>query len=183
MWGTSSADFYVVGNGGNIAHYNGSEWRKIESGTISNIQSVCGIKNINGSYTKYFAADNSMLMLDSNNNLTKINVEQNMILLSLWGKTNNLIYTAGNGVVLYKNKKWERINNNYVDRIYKIKGHDYNDIYGIASGNVVMYFNGHNWKNLNTNNDNKFWDLSVGSSVIVAVGYFFEKAVITVFKK
>ena len=31
MWGESSNNFYVVGNGGNIAHYNGNSWSKIET--------------------------------------------------------------------------------------------------------------------------------------------------------
>jgi len=33
IWGTSSKDLYIVGSGGNIAHYNGSSWTKLESGT------------------------------------------------------------------------------------------------------------------------------------------------------
>ncbi len=31
IWGTSSKNFYVVGNNGNIAHYDGSKWTKIQS--------------------------------------------------------------------------------------------------------------------------------------------------------
>jgi hypothetical protein len=41
-WGTSSSDFYVVGNGGFIAHYDGSVWRKLESGTDVDLLDIWG---------------------------------------------------------------------------------------------------------------------------------------------
>jgi hypothetical protein len=44
-WGTSSSDFYVVGNGGFIAHYDGVRWRRIESGTTLPINDVWGGDN------------------------------------------------------------------------------------------------------------------------------------------
>jgi len=42
MWGTSSSDLYIVGNSGLIAHYNGKEWRRIESGTELDLEDVTG---------------------------------------------------------------------------------------------------------------------------------------------
>ena len=42
IWGSSSNDLYVVGNGGNIAHYNGSQWTKIESGTTLHLTDIYG---------------------------------------------------------------------------------------------------------------------------------------------
>ena len=48
MWGSSSSDLYVVGNGGNIAHYNGSSWTKIASGTTLDIQDIWGSTNEKG---------------------------------------------------------------------------------------------------------------------------------------
>src|SRR5690606_20129795 len=42
IWGNSSSDLYVVGNNGNIAHWNGSNWTKIESGTDVNLRDISG---------------------------------------------------------------------------------------------------------------------------------------------
>ncbi|MDP2362777.1 MAG: glucosyl transferase [Ignavibacteria bacterium] len=42
MWGSSRNDLYAVGNGGNIAHWNGSSWRKMESGTQVDLLDVYG---------------------------------------------------------------------------------------------------------------------------------------------
>ena len=42
LWGNSSNDLYVVGYGGNIAHYYNSVWSRIESGTDINLRDVWG---------------------------------------------------------------------------------------------------------------------------------------------
>ena len=47
LWGSSSSDIYVVGNEGNIAHYNGTSWTKIESGTTLDINDIGGAKKSN----------------------------------------------------------------------------------------------------------------------------------------
>ncbi|MGA8265449.1 MAG: hypothetical protein WB779_13480 [Ignavibacteriaceae bacterium] len=45
IWGSSSQDLYIVGNTGSIAHYNGSTWQKIESGTTTDIIDIWGVTN------------------------------------------------------------------------------------------------------------------------------------------
>jgi hypothetical protein len=42
IWGSNSSDLYVVGNNGNIAWYNGSQWSRIESGTDVDLLDVWG---------------------------------------------------------------------------------------------------------------------------------------------
>ncbi len=107
-----------------------------------------------------------------------------MILLSIWGQTPYLLYTAGYGVVLYKNYEWESLNISSINHMYKVRGQDFNDVYGISSpGNVVHYFNGQRWTTINTETENKFWNLSIKDNLVVAVGYQLDQAVITVLKK
>jgi hypothetical protein len=45
LWGSSSSDLYAVGNNGNIAHWDGVRWRKIESGTAIDLLDVWGSPN------------------------------------------------------------------------------------------------------------------------------------------
>ncbi len=45
IWGCSSSDLYLVGNSGSIAHYNGSSWTKIKSGTTLSINDIYGSWN------------------------------------------------------------------------------------------------------------------------------------------
>jgi hypothetical protein len=184
MWGGGSNNLYAVGNIGNIAHYNGSNWKKIESGTVVDFQDVWGIENKDGNVIKYIAADNHMLKLDADNKVVYVNVAPNMILLSVWGKTPYLLYTAGNGAVLYKNYEWDSLNISSINHMYKVRGQDFNDVYGISSpGNIINHFNGYSWSSIETESENKYWTLSVSGNTIVAVGYQLEQSVITVFNK
>lgn len=42
IWGTSSTNLYVVGSSGNIVHYDGANWRQMQSGTDVDLQDVYG---------------------------------------------------------------------------------------------------------------------------------------------
>jgi len=184
LWGSSSNDIYIVGNSGNIVHYQNGSWTKIESGLSTDLQDIYGAKDVDNNFIKYVAADNLMLKLDADNKLASINVAQNIILLSIWGKTNNLLYTAGNGAVLYKNSAWLNINNGYVNHMYRVRGQEYNDVYGISSpGNVINHFNGYSWSGITTESENKYWSIYVKNNTAVAVGYQLEQAIITIISK
>jgi hypothetical protein len=125
-----------------------------------------------------------MLKFDEDNKVESVRVTQNMILLSVWGNTPNLLYTAGNGAVLYKNYEWESLNISSINHMYKVRGQDFNDVYGISSpGNSINHFNGYSWSSIETESENKYWSISVSGNTIVAVGYQLEQAVITVLKK
>jgi len=43
VWGTSSSDLYFVGGNGNIVHYDGSDFRRMESGTETGIINIWGL--------------------------------------------------------------------------------------------------------------------------------------------
>ncbi len=51
MWGVSSDDFYVVGNGGNIAHYKNGTWTKVEYVDGASYSDVF-IENVRGDYNE-----------------------------------------------------------------------------------------------------------------------------------
>ena len=130
IWGTSSNDLYIVGNSGNIAHYNSTNWQKVESGTNLNIGDIWGVPDGEGGYRKYLAAVDAMLVINRGNNLTRINVEPGHSISSIWGMTDRLIYSSGgSGLSLYKNHKWEKINRPDLKSIYNISGQGYNDVF------------------------------------------------------
>jgi len=183
LWGTSSSDLYAVGNGGNIAHYNGVSWQKIESGTTAIIGDICGINNGKDEFDKYLTTSEALIKLDSKNKTTKTEVEGDMFLNLLWGKSERLIYTAGNGVVLYKNNKWEKIDKPEINKIYGIKGQDYNDVYGISAAFAILHFNGYSWEKISSFPNHVFYRLDVKKNITVAAGWFGDKALITILKK
>ena len=180
IWGSSRGDMYVVGNNGNIAHYNGQSWKRIESGTISVIGDISGIQSKNGEYVKYCAADNVLLRIDGDNNVSRINVIQGMFLNSVWAASNNLVYTAGNGIVFYKNDKWQKTDRPDLNTIFSVNGQSYNDIVGLSSNLSIFHFNGYSSNSIHTGSNNIYVKIQIKNNTIATIGWQDDKALITI---
>lgn len=100
-----------------------------------------------------------------------------------WGISERLIYTAGNGVVLYRNFRWEKIDTPELNTIYGIKGQNYNDIYGISTTSSILHFNGYSWQSIKTTPNSVFYSLDVKNNLTVTCGWQGDKALITILKK
>jgi hypothetical protein len=159
LWGTSSKDFYVVGNRGNIVHYNGNKWTKIESGTDLDIKDIWGDYNDKtGKWeilcvaSDYLRNTGRSLLKIENNRITNIDIEPiNGRLQSLWFKTNKKYFLVGSGVYT-KNKlqenKWRKLPNDEVSVFFQesISAIDINDMIVTGHYSEVIHFNGINWK-------------------------------------
>jgi len=179
LWGSDDNNIYAVGINGQIAHYNGTNWQRIESGTTLGIGDIFGVQNAEGKYTKYCAADNLLLKIDGDNNLTSVAVEQGMFLNSVWAASNRLIYTAGNGIVLYKNEKWQKIDSPDINTIYGINGQSFNDIVGLSSNLSIFHFNGFSWSSIQTGLNNIYLKIQIKNNTIATVGWQNDRAIIT----
>jgi hypothetical protein len=179
IWGTSLNDLYFVGNKGTIVHYQNGSWKKIESGTNANIVGISGVQINEGKYVKYCAADNLLLKIDGDNNLTSIAVEQGMFLNSVWAASNNLIYTAGDGIVLYKNNNWQKINTPDINTIYGINGQSFNDLVGLSANLSIFHFNGYSWNSIQTGINNIYLKIQIKNNIIATVGWQNDRAIIT----
>jgi len=179
LWGSNNNNIYAVGINGQIAHYNGTNWQRIESGTTSGVGDISGIQNDKGKSIKYCASDNLLLKIDGDNNLISIAVEQGMFLNSVWAASNRLIYTAGNGIVLYKNEKWQKIDSPDINTIYGINGQSFNDIGGLSSNLSIFHFNGFSWSSIQTGLNNIYLKIQIKNNTIATVGWQNDKAIIT----
>ncbi len=63
IWGNSSSNLYFVGRGGLIIHYNGSSWRKIESGTTVDLTDIYGTPDGKEVWVCAFTSDDSTALL------------------------------------------------------------------------------------------------------------------------
>ena len=125
-----------------------------------------------------------MLIIDAKDNFYSINAESGHSLSSLWGNTNELIYSAGGyGVSLYKNYQWEKINRADVNTVYNIRGNDLNDIFGLSSTTSILHFNGYTWQYILPAANNIYYRQDVKDNVMAAVGWQGNKAVITLIKR
>ena len=62
-WGTSTENMYFVGSRGEMVHYDGTSFTKIESGTSRNLNSISGTKNGEHIFITGTNADKSSIIL------------------------------------------------------------------------------------------------------------------------
>ncbi|BDQ03763.1 glucosyl transferase [Ignavibacterium sp.] len=154
LWGSSSEDLYAVGNNGNIAHWDGRKWTKIESGTTVNLKSVSG--NDNDLFITGYSLDQSesvLLRLTNyqtrtvwyNNNINGIDPYGNIIYSSKV-IDNNLFLSSNRGIY----RETIGINNQtkYLfpipRRVYRITGEKSNDVYTVGTSSSINHYNGIN---------------------------------------
>ena len=180
MWGSDKKNIYCVGRNGAIYHYYGTSWQRIESGTNNNIGDISGIQNEDGKYIKYCAADNFLIRIDDDDNLANIIVEQGTFFNSVWAASNRLIYTAGNGILLYRNESWQFFNVPEINTIYRIKGQSYNDIVGLSANLSIFHFNGYTWNSIQTGTNNIYLKVQIKNNIIATTGWNGNRAIITI---
>ena len=158
MWGTSSQDFYVVGNGGNIAHYNGSNWTKIESGTELDINDILGDYNdkmgkweIMAVATDFVSNSGRFLLAIDNNQVKHLDVSPIVgRLQSLWFESNRKYYLVGSGIYTKENlsnSEWKKLPREVSEYFQEtISAQSLNDIIITGHFNEVLHFNGVSWK-------------------------------------
>jgi hypothetical protein len=153
-WGTSSDDFYVVGEHGNIAHYNGKIWEKIESGTDLTIHDIWGIDN-NGKTkilsiaSEIFEVKGTKILSISSTGVTELpNNGLSWSMAAIWFSNQYIEYAGGGGLYsrIYNENHWKEIPLPLY-YIYSIRGNGPNDIVVCGGNGYIGHFNGITWKN------------------------------------
>lgn len=199
MWGTSSNDFYIVGTSGQIAHFNGTSWQRIESGTTLNINDIWGDYNektqeweiLAVAGNKLQGSENKILRIFEGNTSDQLNSSGTAWpLRTLWFKASQKYYVAGSGV--YKKKKvsdsyWkECILDISTYSTNSIRGLNINEIVAVGGFGEVLHFNGYSWKsfiNQTGLSSGNYLDVDLKNDLCVAVGQDNSNAVITKGKK
>jgi hypothetical protein len=200
LWGENSSSMYAVGYGGGIAHYNGSTWTKLESGTTLGLSGIFGLD------------DNTIYACGLDYNLSKgivlrrqgqswgTVVEGDIIDSSqlfkpklygitegLWIDEKGTVYTVGNFMYQFKRGKWDYVsslpgnilygNSGFLYRgyLHAIRGNASNDIVIAGEINTVRHFNGVSWVQVGEPyqplNYNAFWySCDIKNNMMIAVG-------------
>jgi len=182
MWGVSSSDYYIVGNSGAIAHYNGKSWQKIESVTNTTIQDIWGIYDYSAGKYKilcaaspgYGVANSSILQINENMTVEPIPWISGRAVRSVWFNDPSFIYTCGSGI-LKRNPygEWKEIGG--VDVIpastERIRGIDCNDIFIVGHFGYITHYNGYNFKVIRPNPVILYESCDYKNNLMIAVGY------------
>ena len=148
IWGTSSNNFYIVGDSGNIAHNQNGRWSKIESGTTANIRDIYGATASVSGIFKILAGTNAInnyRILTINNSFAKdtLNWPNNKSLSGIWINGRDT-YAGGYEIWKNRNSIWHQETSTGYSFI-RVKGTKSNNIYGIGPDGTV-HFNGSTWQ-------------------------------------
>jgi len=147
VWGSSPGMVWAVGDHGTILHFDGSDWRRMPSGSEDNLYAIWGT-----SWSNIFAVGERGTILRSNGYTWALmdNPESSQDLYGVWGTSANDVFAVGeNGTILhYNGTSWQAQSANW---------DQYRGIWGVASNNVfvvgdwsVQHWNGTSWSAMET---------------------------------
>ncbi|MDY0081659.1 MAG: glucosyl transferase [Ignavibacteriaceae bacterium] len=199
IWGSSNSNLYVVGNNGSIVFYNGSQWRRIESGTDLPIRDIWGDFNIRTSTYEILAVaaevainnGSKVLRIDGSSVTEEINNGLSWDVGGIWFKSGSKYYIAGAGIH-YKHFLSDSIWNRYLPGVvtnyvgYGTRGSDINDVFAAGSFLEIAHFNGLSWHNYLdeiSSTSGAFGRIVVKGNMMVAVGSESGRALIVIGKR
>jgi hypothetical protein len=202
IWGKSSNDLYIVGNEGKIAHYNGTSWEKIESGTNLNIIDIWGDKStitekteiICGAYNQIPRSVSDIIRINSDNTTEKLSqIGLGQSYAAVYFIAGLRYYLVGDGLyekTFKDTTRWVNLNSNrkitsnFMDAI---RGNGLNNIIVVGAYGEVLHYNGIRWKSLKndetTLSNGSYYSVAVKNKTVVAVGYDENGAIILVGKR
>ncbi|MBI3195219.1 MAG: hypothetical protein HYZ34_12255 [Ignavibacteriae bacterium] len=193
MWGASSEYLYIVGRNGAIAHYNGTEWKKINSGITLDIQDIWGAKNpktgemelLAVASDKYTGQGKRLLKIIGES-VTALPDSGPRTFVSVWFTGERNYYIAGSGIWKHFNPKrnipWRKVASITTFPFYteSIRGNGINDIVITGDYGDMGHFNGQTWKSFysQTRNNGTYRSVAIQKNLVVAVGDNNGKAII-----
>ena len=175
IWGTSDNNLYIVGNKGLIAHYDGKQWQRIESGTDLNFYSIWGEgANIFCIATKKFTEVNPQIFRIKNLKAYEYQWPYSYLQLpyGLWfGKKK--MYVCGSKVFTVELLNSQlKVKTEYqpVSFLNTIKGDGYNNIFTVGAYGYIYHFNGITWKAVTNRSAKYFFNMDLKNNMVVLVG-------------
>lgn len=177
LWGLSTVKLFLVGDRGSVGYYNGSIWQMLSSNTTANINDIWGSKTSNGDQYILAAAStlNSFgekkILRINGNNIDSLQWNPRTELHSLWFESERKIFTAGDGVYIGIDGKWNRVQGlpSYYSR--RIRGTAKNDVWVVGDFGLCAHFNGMTWKSYpEVKIDGIYHSVAITNKEVIAVG-------------
>lgn len=186
IWGRASNDFYVVSGNGFIAHYNGTIWQRIESGTNTDINDVWGIvdqateaQTIYCAVSFVFQTGDKKILTIQNNKVDSLSWNTGRRIHSVWTSSNSYLYTAGGGIFENKRGFWNEITQVPLYYSRNIRGSGINNIFVCGDFGLFAHFNGSTWKTYNELYiEGIYFSVAVKGNIVITVGLEGGKAII-----
>jgi len=175
IWGTSIDNIYAVGPNQYLIHYDGKEWSggDVEAILKNNILTLNSITEMN---KKLYAVgyDGNIVYYDDNNLWKKINLNEKIDLLDIWGDDKEIFIVGSNGIILhYEESILKKMESNTTGDFRDISGNSKYDIYAVGDNNLILHFNGVKWESFSddpknmSDNYEEIWPSKEGNLFLV----------------
>jgi len=203
IWGRSSDDFFVVGNHGNILHWDGDHWLKLETNTSDQINHIYG-DYINENQKAEIICMGSTGSNPSPVRIFNVNPTNKYVstysyqnipsgpTADIWFKPNKRYIIAGNGIyskrIIGSSELWKREVEPPINNFpsIAIDGDNYNDIIVCGFNSEILHYNGYNWKNLSDQIGSYIHvplECKIKNGLIAIVGFNGDQAVVILGKR
>ncbi len=187
LWGEDSSDVYMVGDNGSIAHYNGSVWQKIESGTTLPVQDIWGGLNPKTGQTEVIAVASNFYALPTGKKLLQVqgltatplpDSGLSTILTGLWFSPGEKYYVVGDGLYdkgdFTSSTPWSLLNEGLTNYYTEaVRGSAANDVFVVGHFGTVLHYNGSTWHNYQNEivlPSPVFHSVAIKGDLMIAVG-------------
>ncbi len=185
VWGSSPDDVWAVGSQGTIIHWNGSEWKKVQSPTQMYLIDIWGNAPDN-IYAVGATLTNQYELLHYNGIGWKLISDQ--IPFGLWMFRSIWIDKSGKGVIVgnkgffYDGKNWNLIPDNRFVRLQRVRGSGMNNIFAGGQYGNLLHYNGIHWDKFeeleDLNNFCTMQGIAVFENSVIIGGYNFNGVLI-----
>jgi len=193
IWASSENDIYVVGGNGFIAHYNGSVWRRVESGTTTVIQDVWGSIDKATGDTLVLATvstgdsqgERKILQIKRGIPAQPFNWVSGVEIKSIYFRNHRRFFAAGAGVWT-KNawQAWQGVPSNVVLPTFKrcIRGTSENNVFVVGDFSSIVRFDGTQWHIMSNVPNTLYKRVSTSASTIACIGDRGVRGYVVIFK-
>jgi hypothetical protein len=169
-WGTSSSNMYFVGRSGNIVHYNGTTWRRLESGTTTRINDAWGVVNPVTGKEEVYCSGGDRLVRIRNTAVVDLVWSTNRTRDGIWTNFGHPIFTAGDGVFENSAGLWRQVNIGASIYTNAIRGKALNDLVAVGDFGLLAHFNGVTWEAFFQNSGGDYYNVGMLENIVVAAG-------------
>jgi hypothetical protein len=183
IWASSLDNIFIVGTNGMMAHFDGLNWRFLNSKTEMWVMDIWG--KYNSSTNEYdIYCPVTLPLQDGQPDLLRIKNDFSVVsenwpykddaLYSVWFQNIDKIFLSGAGVYTYNGiKKIFSDRESEIPRIIltRVRGNNENDIFVCGHFGFLAHYNGTSWREYTDFNEiDHFWGLDYKNDLTIAAG-------------
>lgn len=188
--GTSETDVYAVGadaqdsGGPLVLHYDGSQWRRLETGLREGDLWWISLDTIDGEY--YLVGDPGLILryAPSTGSFEECETPGDEVLFGVWGASADDIWAVGGNVFAdqpygviwhYDGEVWTALDTTTIDPagllpLFKVWGRSANEIYAVGQDGTLLRFDGEAWSPFPGDTQRTLFTVHGNDEMTVAVG-------------